>query len=296
MLAFGPDNFLYIGVGDGGSGNDPFNNAQDLGELLGKVLRIDVNAGGGVPYASPPTNPFVTMANARGEIFAYGLRNPWRFSFDRFTGQLWLADVGQGSREEVNMPVVSAGNYGWRVYEGTACTGVEPFSATRRTSSCRFSTTRMSVAAVRLPADTSIVDPRPRSRGHLRLRRFLFGRDLLVERIVSDPGARHDDEHLVVRRGRNRRDLRREPQRIRQSDRVHVAAAVLVFDFAHEPDRRRRWRQRRRRGERRVGLLLDRSRERTLDPHHSGRQREWQRQTSATLLMRTRQRRRARAP
>jgi glucose/arabinose dehydrogenase len=127
MLAFGPDNFLYIGVGDGGSGNDPFNNAQDLGELLGKVLRIDVNAGGGVPYASPPANPFVNQANARGEIFAYGLRNPWRFSFDRFTGQLWLADVGQGAREEVNMPIVSGGNYGWRVYEGTSCTGVDAF-------------------------------------------------------------------------------------------------------------------------------------------------------------------------
>ena len=127
MLAFGPDSFLYIGVGDGGGGNDPFNNAQDLGELLGKVLRVDVNAGGGLPYASPPANPFVNMANARGEIFAYGLRNPWRFSFDRFTGQLWLADVGQGAREEVNMPVVAGGNYGWRVYEGTACTGVDPF-------------------------------------------------------------------------------------------------------------------------------------------------------------------------
>ena len=127
MLAFGPDSFLYIGVGDGGSANDPFNNAQDLGELLGKVLRVDVNAGGGLPYASPPANPFVNMANARGEIFAYGLRNPWRFSFDRFTGQIWLADVGQGAREEVNMPVVGGGNYGWRVYEGTACTGVDPF-------------------------------------------------------------------------------------------------------------------------------------------------------------------------
>ncbi|HYN09888.1 MAG TPA: PQQ-dependent sugar dehydrogenase [Vicinamibacterales bacterium] len=125
MLAFGPDNFLYIGVGDGGSGNDPPNNAQRLDELLGKVLRIDVNADGGLPYVSPPGNPFVNMANARGEIFAYGLRNPWRFSFDRFTGQLWLADVGQGAREEVNMPIVSGGNYGWRVYEGSACTGID---------------------------------------------------------------------------------------------------------------------------------------------------------------------------
>ncbi len=124
MLAFGPDNFLYIGVGDGGSGNDPPNNGQSLDELLGKVLRIDVNSAG-VPYVSPPTNPFSGMSSARAEIFAYGLRNPWRFSFDRFTGQMWLADVGQGAREEVNMPILSGGNYGWRVFEGFSCTGID---------------------------------------------------------------------------------------------------------------------------------------------------------------------------
>jgi glucose/arabinose dehydrogenase len=127
MLAFGPDNYLYIGVGDGGSGNDPPNNAQSLDELLGKVLRIDVNASDGVPYGVPPNNPFVGMSGARGEVFAYGLRNPWRFSFDRMTGQIWLADVGQGAREEVNMPIVSGGNYGWRVFEGFACTGIDAF-------------------------------------------------------------------------------------------------------------------------------------------------------------------------
>jgi glucose/sorbosone dehydrogenase/BACON domain-containing protein len=128
MLAFGPDNYLYIGVGDGGSGNDPPNNAQSLDELLGKVLRIDVNPSDpGAPYGVPPNNPFVGMSGARGEIFAYGLRNPWRFSFDRMTGQIWLADVGQGAREEVNMPIVSGGNYGWRVFEGFACTGIDAF-------------------------------------------------------------------------------------------------------------------------------------------------------------------------
>jgi hypothetical protein len=125
MLAFGPDNYLYIGVGDGGGGNDPGNNAQDLNELLGKILRIDVDQPG-VPYVSPSTNPFFGLPNHRDEIFAYGMRNPWRFSFDRLTGQQWVADVGQGAREEVDTPIVSGGNYGWRVYEGFNCTNIDP--------------------------------------------------------------------------------------------------------------------------------------------------------------------------
>jgi hypothetical protein len=123
MLAFGPDGYLYIGVGDGGSGNDPPNNAQNKQALLGKLLRIDVNSqAGGLPYAIPPSNPFAGAIDGRDEIFAYGLRNPWRFAFDRATSQLWLADVGQIQREEVNAPIVSGGNYGWRVYEGNLCT------------------------------------------------------------------------------------------------------------------------------------------------------------------------------
>src|SRR5687768_5655947 len=123
MLAFGPDGYLYIGVGDGGSGNDPPNNAQNKQALLGKLLRIDVNSqAGGLPYAVPPSNPFAGAIDGRDEIFAYGLRNPWRFAFDRNTSQLWLADVGQIQREEVNAPIVSGGNYGWRVYEGNLCT------------------------------------------------------------------------------------------------------------------------------------------------------------------------------
>lgn len=127
MLGFGPDGYLYIAVGDGGGGNDPENNAQDLGVLLGKILRIDVDppAGSG-PYVSPSTNPFFGAGGGRDEIFAYGLRNPWRFSFDRLTGQQWVADVGQDAREEVNMGIVSGGNYGWRVYEGFACTNLDP--------------------------------------------------------------------------------------------------------------------------------------------------------------------------
>lgn len=128
MIAFGPDGYLYAGVGDGGSGNDPSNNAQNLNTLLGKILRINVNppSGSTAPYVSPSDNPFFGAIAGRDEIFAYGMRNPWRFSFDRITGQLWVGDVGQGAREEVDTPIVKGGNYGWRVYEGFLCTGTDP--------------------------------------------------------------------------------------------------------------------------------------------------------------------------
>lgn len=124
MLAFGGDGYLYIGVGDGGGANDPLNNAQNTNTLLGKILRIDINATG-VPYAAPPDNPFVGGPGL-DEIYAYGMRNPWRFSFDPVTDEQWVGDVGQGAREEVDTPIVSGGNYGWRVFEGTLCTPNDP--------------------------------------------------------------------------------------------------------------------------------------------------------------------------
>ena len=118
QLAFGPDGLLYIALGDGGAGGDPLGHGQDLGTLLGAVLRIDVSEPGG--YRIPADNPFVGMEGARPEIYAYGLRNPWRFSFDSETGKLWLADVGQDEWEEVNT-IVAGGNYGWNTLEGFAC-------------------------------------------------------------------------------------------------------------------------------------------------------------------------------
>ena len=121
-MAFGADGYLYISSGDGGSGNDPQDNAQDLTNLLGKLLRIDVNNSSMAnPYAIPADNPFVGNASAEDEIWAYGLRNPWKFSFDSTTNELWIADVGQNAREEINLvsPTAAGLNYGWRCYEGT---------------------------------------------------------------------------------------------------------------------------------------------------------------------------------
>ena len=147
QIAFGPDGYLYIATGDGGGGGDPKDNAQNPGSLLGKMLRIDVEMSNarmisglnfvylplilnsnsppnGQAYRIPPTNPFVENSEYRGEIWALGLRNPWRFSFDRLTGDLYIGDVGQSTREEVDFQsVTSSGgeNYGWNIMEGNDC-------------------------------------------------------------------------------------------------------------------------------------------------------------------------------
>ncbi len=123
QLAFGPDGYLYIGTGDGGGGGDPLHNGQNTNSLLGKLLRIDVE-GDANPYAIPSTNPYTQTAGYKGEIWALGLRNPWRFSFDRLTGDVFIADVGQDTEEEVDyQPASSRGgeNYGWNILEGSLC-------------------------------------------------------------------------------------------------------------------------------------------------------------------------------
>lgn len=121
QVLFGPDGMLYIPLGDGGSGGDPQNNAQTLTTLLGKLLRIDVNSGS--PYAIPPDNPFAGQQGARPEIWAFGLRNPWRTSFDRGSNLYYIADVGQNREEEVNAVdrTLAGVNYGWRIMEGSGC-------------------------------------------------------------------------------------------------------------------------------------------------------------------------------
>jgi glucose/arabinose dehydrogenase len=117
-ITFGPDGFLYVGIGDGGSGGDPQNNAQDLSKLLGKILRLDVSAARG--YKIPSDNPLRTVNGARPEIFVYGVRNPWRFSFDPVTKRLFIGDVGQNQEEEIS--IASGGdNLGWRIKEGSQC-------------------------------------------------------------------------------------------------------------------------------------------------------------------------------
>jgi glucose/arabinose dehydrogenase len=120
QLAFGPDGFLYFGLGDGGGAGDPFGHGQNTQILLGKMMRIDVNsAGPNTPYAIPSDNPFVA-GGGLPEIYAFGFRNPWRFSFDRGSGRLFVADVGQDSFEEIDI-VTKGGNYGWNTMEGDHC-------------------------------------------------------------------------------------------------------------------------------------------------------------------------------
>ena len=172
QLQFGPDGYLYIGMGDGGSANDPMCNGQRDDTLLGKLLRIDVNQNVNTApfFGIPPSNPFAAAGPPADGIWAKGLRNPWRFSFDRVTGDLYIADVGQSAREEIDFqPRASAGgeNYGWKIMEGTlcggggssGCPGRRASPATLRASRPRSTSTATPAAAAapaRSSADTSI--------------------------------------------------------------------------------------------------------------------------------------------
>ena len=127
-IAFGPDGYLYIGFGDGGGSGDPLNNAQNTKNLYGTILRIDVDSA--APYGIPPDNPFVN-GGGRPEIYAYGLRNPWRFSFDHLHSRLWLGDVGQGEREEIDV-IENGANYGWRCFEGSLASNLQACGARSR--------------------------------------------------------------------------------------------------------------------------------------------------------------------
>ena len=145
-VRFGPDGLLYLSVGDGGSGGDPQGNGQNAATLLGTVLRLDV-VNANATYTIPASNPFVGLGSGRDEVWAYGLRNPWRMAFDSATGQLWLGDVGQGDVEEVDV-VRAGGNYGWNILEGRDC--FEP------SSGCSSAGTVLPVATYRHDLGCSI--------------------------------------------------------------------------------------------------------------------------------------------
>ena len=232
-VAFGPDGMLYVGLGDGGSGGDPRGNGQDTSTLLGSILRIDVSVldqlGG---YAVPPDNPFAGGEGAaRGEIWAYGLRNPWRFSFDRETGDLWAADVGQNLYEEVN--VVRPGlNYGWNVMEGSHCfrrDGCDSRGPGDAGGRIRPRRRLLGYGRVRVPR-ASPADP---VRG-VPVRRLLQREDMGAEarrrrRDGADADRGHRPVDLLVRRGPVGRGVRADVR----GGRVPVRGAVNGWRACH---------------------------------------------------------------
>ncbi len=216
MLAFGPDGYLYVGTGDGGSFGDPENRAQSLQELLGKLLRLNVDLAADVApyYEIPPSNPYATRTDGtRREIWAYGLRNPWRFSFDRQTGDLWLGDVGQGAREEINrQPAGQRGRSELRLADHGGPELLQPEQ--------RLQSERPDVADPGLRPQSGLLgDWRLRLPGRggpgparaLHLRRLLLRTDLVAppagRQLGPHRAARHRLRHQLVRRGRGRRAL-----------------------------------------------------------------------------------------
>ncbi|HVW19198.1 MAG TPA: PQQ-dependent sugar dehydrogenase [Solirubrobacteraceae bacterium] len=203
MLAFGPDGLLYVGIGDGGGAGDrhgTHGNGQSLGTLLGKILRIDpAHRSAGRPYAIPASNPFVHRAGARGEIYAYGLRNPWRFSFDRSTGDLVIGDVGQDEVEEIDFARKGKArgvNYGWRVWEGRS--RYSPHEQPRSAVVFPVLTKPHSAGWCSITGGYVVRDPGlPALRG-----RYVYG-DYCLGRIYAarlSPGGASDDHALALGR------------------------------------------------------------------------------------------------
>jgi glucose/arabinose dehydrogenase len=190
MLAFGPDGHLYIALGDGGSGGDPQNHAQNPNSLLGKILRIDVD--GAQPYAIPPDNPFAA-GGGRREIFALGLRNPWRFSFDRRSGRLFAGDVGQNESEEIDI-IRRGRNYGWRIMEGPLCfrprTGCDPSGLTLPVSSYRHVGGRCSITGGYVYRGSAIPDLVGTYLSGDLCTGEIFGMRQLVRSLLLDTGLR----------------------------------------------------------------------------------------------------------
>ena len=206
QLAFGPDGFLYYGLGDGGSEGDPQENGQKISTLLSSILRLDVS---GDTYTVPPSNPFVKIVGAAPEKYAYGLRNPWRFSFDSSTGALWVGDVGQNKWEEVDR-IDAGANYGWSIMEGFECYRTPNCDQTGLTYRAPSTATTLAAPS---SAATSIAATRCRSSRLVRLWRLLQRERL---------GAGHDDEQRsgpsraarpsnhFIRRAAERRDSRHQ--------------------------------------------------------------------------------------
>ena len=201
LLLFGPDKLLYIGIGDGGGGGDQHGargNAQSLGTLLGKILRIDPRAERRAsPYTIPADNPFVGRAGARGEIYSYGLRNPWRFSFDRKTGDLTIGDVGQNEVEEIDFVRRGKGrgaNFGWRPFEGND--RYTPGERAPGRDQAGDHRARTPTATARSPAASSIRDPElPAWRG-----RYVYGdfcRGVLQTAVLSSGRARNQTDRKL---------------------------------------------------------------------------------------------------